>query len=77
MLPEKRLQWRRKSLDDFKNVFGWDVTVDMSAMFKKENEVIDNVIADTAPDAQNDTQNAPDDTAKGNNTGDSEGGENE
>lgn len=77
MLPEKRLQWRRKSLDDFKRVFGWDVTVDMSAMFKKENEVIDNVIADTAPDAQNGTQNAPDDTTKGNNTDDSEGGRNE
>ena len=76
MLPEKRLQWRRKSLDDFKKVFGWDVTVDMSAMFKKENEVIDNVIADTAPDAPEHTENVPDDTTEGNNTDDSEGGEN-
>ena len=76
MLPEKKLQWRRKAIADFKRVFGWSVSVDLSPMFKKENEVIDNTIADTAPDTQNSTQNASDDTTKGNNTGDSEGDEN-
>lgn len=47
MLPEKRLQWRKKSLKDFKAVFDWDVSVDMSEMFQKENKVIENVIEST------------------------------
>lgn len=56
MLPEKRLQWRKKSLKDFEKVFGWNVTVEMSEMFKKENEVIDNVIDSTAPEQETQKQ---------------------
>lgn len=77
MLPQKRLEWRKKALKDFERVFGWSVSVEMSEMFKKENEVIDNVIDSTAPNVPDSTQNAPDDAPKGNNTDDSEGGENE
>lgn len=57
MLPEKRLFWRRQSIKDFKDVFGLDVTVEMGAMFKKENEVIENVIESTAPDSSENAQN--------------------
>ena len=66
MLPEKRLFWRRQSIKDFKEVFGFDVTVEMGAMFKKENEVIENVIESTAPEPEGDK------VPEGN-----EGGENE
>ena len=53
MLPEKKLEWRRRSLDDFKTVFGWDVSVKMGKLFEKENEVIENNIEATAPEASN------------------------
>lgn len=50
MLTEDGLAWRKKSIADFKRVFGWAVTVDIGKMYKKENEVIENNIAETAPE---------------------------
>lgn len=80
MLPEKRLFWRRQSLKDFKDILGFDVTVEMGAMFKKENEVIENVIESTAPDTSENAQNAREEPSEA--EGDkvpegNEGGENE
>ena len=50
MLTDDGLKWRKKSIDDFKRVFGWNVSVDIGEMFKKENEVIENNIAESAPE---------------------------
>ena len=83
MLPEKKLEWRRRSLDDFRDVFGWEVSVDMGKLFKKENEVIENNIEATAPDAGNTSdgvQNAQETPPKSDGDkqpDDSEGGKNE
>lgn len=83
MLPEKKLEWRRRSLDDFRDVFGWNVTVEMGKLFKKENEVIENNIEATAPDTSNtsdgvqNAQESPDDNEGDKQPDDSEGGENE
>lgn len=81
MLPEKKLEWRKRSLDDFHDVFGWEVSVDMGKLFRKENEVIENNIEATAPDnsaesVQN-AQEASDDNTGDTTPDDSEGGENE
>ena len=83
MLPEKKLEWRRKSIEDFKTVFGWDISVNMSNLFRKENEVIENNIKATDPDINNaseSSQNARETASepegdKG--PDESEGGENE
>lgn len=67
MLPEKKLQWRRKSIAEFERVFGWKVSVDMGKMFKKENEVIQNIIDDTAPEPKNEPTPKPDESGDNNN----------
>ena len=80
MLPEKRLQYRRKSIPEFKRVFGWDVDVKMSEMFRKENEVIENNIEATAPNSSEASQNEPQGTAESEpdtSPEETEGGENE
>lgn len=46
MKTENGLKWRRKSIEDFKKVFGWDITIELGDMFKKENEVIENNMND-------------------------------
>lgn len=50
MLTTERMKWRKKSIADFKRVFGWDVSVELGEKFKKEDEVIENVIESTEPD---------------------------
>lgn len=83
MLTTERLKWRRKAIADFERVFGWNVSVELGEKFKKENEVIENIIESTDPNTdtpserQNSPENAVDDTSEGKDTGDSEGGENE
>lgn len=74
MLPEKKLFWRRQSLPDFAKVFGdeWsNVSVDMGEMFKKENEVIENIIESTAPEPVADTTETNDEPAEPNESGES------
>lgn len=46
MKTENGLTWRKRSIPDFKRVFGWDIEIELSEMFKKENEVIDNNMND-------------------------------
>lgn len=41
MKTEQSLEWRKKAIPDFKKVFGWDITIELSDMFKLENKVID------------------------------------
>ena len=42
MFTENGLRYRKMSEPDFKKAFGWDVKVELSPMFKKENEAIEN-----------------------------------
>lgn len=53
MLTENQLEWRRKSIEDFKTVFGWDITIELSDMFKLENKVIDENIESINPKTEN------------------------
>jgi hypothetical protein len=46
MKTENGLKWRKKSIEDFKRVFGWDITIELGEMFQKENEVIENNMND-------------------------------
>lgn len=46
MKTENGLKYRRMAIPDFKSVFGWDVSIELSPMFKKENEVIENNMND-------------------------------
>lgn len=57
MLTENGLKWRKKSEKALSEFFGTPITVELGAMFKKENEVIENVIDSTAPDTFENTQN--------------------
>lgn len=50
MLTTERLKWRKKSLAEFEKVFGWNVSVELGEKFKKENEVIENIIESTNPE---------------------------
>ena len=40
-LTPDRLKERKNAADEFKRVFGWDVSVKLSEIFEQENEVID------------------------------------
>lgn len=42
-VTENGLKWRRKACEDFKRVFGWNVTVELGDLYKMENEVIENI----------------------------------
>lgn len=59
MLTTERMKWRKKSLAEFEKVFGWNVSVELGEKFKKENEVIENIIESTNPDI-NETQETTD-----------------
>lgn len=50
MLTTERMKWRKKSIADFKRVFGWDVSVELGEKFRKEDEVIENIIESTNPE---------------------------
>lgn len=51
MLTDDGLQWRKKSEENMSNLLGGKCTVEIGDLFKKENEVIENGIESTAPDA--------------------------
>lgn len=53
MLTDDGLQWRKKSLEKLSALLGGKCTVEIGDLFKKENEVIENGIESTAPDAGN------------------------
>lgn len=53
MKTEQGLMWRKKSIEDFKKVFDWDITIELSDMFKLENEVIEENIEAINPDDKN------------------------
>ena len=53
MLTDDGLQWRKKSLKKLSTLLGSECTVEIGDLFKKENEVIENGIESTAPDAEN------------------------
>lgn len=55
-VTENGLKWRRKACEDFKQVFGWDVTVELGDLYKMENQVIENIAEATAND---DPEDAP------------------
>ena len=67
-LTPDRLESRKNACNDFKTVFDWNVSVELSEIFKQENEVIDsnvqqeineaetkNVSRETNPDSETDT----------------------
>lgn len=72
-VTENGLKWRRKACEDFKRVFGWDVTVELGDLYKMENKVIENIAEATANDpAETDptddpaeTDPTPDDSGEG------------
>lgn len=49
-VTENGLKWRQKACEDFKRVFGWDVSVELGDLYKMENEVIENIADATAND---------------------------
>ena len=55
MKTEQQLSWRRKSIEDFKKVFDWDITIELSDMFKLENEVIKENIESINPEDKNES----------------------
>lgn len=55
-VTENGLKWRQKACEDFKRVFGWDVSVELGDLYKMENEVIENIAEATAND---DPEDAP------------------
>lgn len=76
-VTENGLKWRQKACEDFKNVFGWDVTVELGDLYKMENEVIENIADATANDDPADgTPGDPIDTTDDSDDG-NEGGGNE
>lgn len=73
-VTENGLKWRQKACEDFKRVFGWDVSVELGDLYKMENEVIENIADATANDDPADgTPDEPTGTTD-NTTDDSEGG---
>lgn len=77
MLTENQLEWRRKSIKDFKSVFGWDITIELSDMFKLENKVIAENIESINPESENENvsretnDSETDDSDSDNDSGDS------
>ena len=53
MKTEQGLEWRRKAIPEFKKVFDWDITIELSDMFKLENEVIEENIESINPEEKN------------------------
>lgn len=53
MLTDDGFQWRKKSIKKLSALLGGECTVEIGDLFKKENEVIENGIESTAPDAKN------------------------
>lgn len=51
-ITENGLKWRRKACEDFKRVFGWDVTVELGDLYKMENDVIENIAESTKPESE-------------------------
>ena len=72
-LTEDGLTWRKKAIEDFQRVFGWNVSVDIGKLYKMENQVIENIAESTAPDAKQ--EQTPDTSTD--ETAESEGGGNE
>ena len=76
-VTENGLKWRRKGCEDFKHVFGWEVSVELGDLYKMENEVIENIADATANDDPADgTPDEPMDTTDGTTDG-NEGGDDE
>jgi hypothetical protein len=71
-VTENGLKWRRKACEDFKRVFGWDVTVELGDLYKMENEVIENIAEATANDPA-ETDPEPNDPAETDPTPDDSG----
>lgn len=68
-VTENGLKWRRKACEDFKRVFGWNVTVELGDLYKMENEVIENIAEATGGENTEDdpaedkpTEDKPDDS---------------
>ena len=62
-VTENGLKWRQKACEDFKRVFGWEVTVELGDLYKMENKVIENIADATANDDPADgTPDEPTDT---------------
>lgn len=70
-VTENGLKWRKKACEDFKKVFGWDVTVELGDLYKMENKVIENIAEATAneddPAEAKPAEDDPDDSEGDNN----------
>ena len=64
MITEDGLKWRKKSIKDFKEVFGWDVSIELGKLYQMENEVIENIAESTDPDPDPDPEPEPEPDAK-------------
>ena len=76
MLTPNRLEERQKACEEFKTVFGWDISVNLSEMFQKENAVINANVetdvenaesTDNIIDSENDTSDNSIDSETGDN----------
>ena len=55
MITEDGLKWRKKSEKELSRFFGTEITIELSDMFKLENEVIKENIESINPETENET----------------------